>query len=233
MRPTCTLFSSLCECAKWELIYAWLLPGLHQSTRSCFPQCSAVLVQANPVCLVQGRRPRQSIRDRGICPGVASGPLWDAGCGLGLGGRQERHWTRTEDFHSGSAQARLNESQRLPGSRGVSRQQHEKMQWAGNMLKSQWFHPISTGYWCSCLTSTITEYSSLARLQFCSNLENRLKGITASHDLLIAFGCFCLQGFGGYLTLKMSAATEKLFQCTVAMAPITDFRLYSESGPCL
>lgn len=50
-----------------------------------------------------------------------------------------------------------------------------------------------------------------------------------SHDLSLAFGCFCFQGFGGYLTLKMAAATEKLFQCTVAMAPITDFRLYSES----
>ncbi|XP_029689479.1 inactive dipeptidyl peptidase 10 isoform X1 [Takifugu rubripes] len=35
------------------------------------------------------------------------------------------------------------------------------------------------------------------------------------------------KGFGGYLTLKMSAATEKLFQCAVAVAPITDFRLYS------
>lgn len=45
-----------------------------------------------------------------------------------------------------------------------------------------------------------------------------------------AFGCFCLQGFGGYLALKISAATEKLFLCTVAMAPITDFRLYSESS---
>ncbi|XP_040909774.1 inactive dipeptidyl peptidase 10 [Toxotes jaculatrix] len=35
------------------------------------------------------------------------------------------------------------------------------------------------------------------------------------------------KGFGGYLTLKMLAATDKLFQCTAAMAPITDFRLYS------
>ncbi|CAG03962.1 unnamed protein product, partial [Tetraodon nigroviridis] len=40
---------------------------------------------------------------------------------------------------------------------------------------------------------------------------------------IVLFG----KGFGGYLTLKMSAATEKLFQCSVAMAPITDFRLYS------
>lgn len=54
-----------------------------------------------------------------------------------------------------------------------------------------------------------------------------------SHDLLLAFGCFSLQGFGGYLTLKMSAATEKLFQCSVAVAPITDFRLYSELRPRL
>lgn len=54
-----------------------------------------------------------------------------------------------------------------------------------------------------------------------------------SHDLLLAFGCSSLQGFGGYLTLKMSAATEKLFQCSVAVAPITDFRLYSELRPRL
>lgn len=40
--------------------------------------------------------------------------------------------------------------------------------------------------------------------------------------------CFPLQAFGGYLTLKMLAATDKLFQCTAAVAPITDFRLYSE-----
>ncbi|TNN57217.1 Inactive dipeptidyl peptidase 10 [Liparis tanakae] len=33
--------------------------------------------------------------------------------------------------------------------------------------------------------------------------------------------------FGGYLTLKMLASTDKLFQCTAAVAPITDFRLYS------
>ncbi|XP_056129435.1 inactive dipeptidyl peptidase 10 [Lampris incognitus] len=35
------------------------------------------------------------------------------------------------------------------------------------------------------------------------------------------------KGFGGYLTLKLLAATDKLFQCTAAVAPITDFRLYS------
>ncbi|CAG6021838.1 unnamed protein product [Menidia menidia] len=35
------------------------------------------------------------------------------------------------------------------------------------------------------------------------------------------------KAFGGYLTLKMLAATDKLFQCTAALAPITDFRLYS------
>ncbi|XP_061591315.1 inactive dipeptidyl peptidase 10 isoform X2 [Cololabis saira] len=34
------------------------------------------------------------------------------------------------------------------------------------------------------------------------------------------------KGFGGYLSLKMLAATDKLFQCTAAVAPITDFRLY-------
>uniref|UniRef100_A0A3B5B776 Inactive dipeptidyl peptidase 10-like n=1 Tax=Stegastes partitus TaxID=144197 RepID=A0A3B5B776_9TELE len=35
------------------------------------------------------------------------------------------------------------------------------------------------------------------------------------------------KAFGGYLTLKMLAATDKLFQCTAAVAPITDFRLYA------
>uniref|UniRef100_A0A7N8X7U4 Dipeptidyl-peptidase 6b n=1 Tax=Mastacembelus armatus TaxID=205130 RepID=A0A7N8X7U4_9TELE len=37
------------------------------------------------------------------------------------------------------------------------------------------------------------------------------------------------KAFGGYLTLKMLAATDKLFQCTAAVAPITDFRLYSNA----
>ncbi|XP_067384226.1 inactive dipeptidyl peptidase 10 isoform X1 [Channa argus] len=35
------------------------------------------------------------------------------------------------------------------------------------------------------------------------------------------------KAFGGYLTLKMLVATDKLFQCAAAVAPITDFRLYS------
>ncbi|XP_068598933.1 inactive dipeptidyl peptidase 10 [Brachionichthys hirsutus] len=35
------------------------------------------------------------------------------------------------------------------------------------------------------------------------------------------------KAFGGYLTLKMLATTDKLFQCTAAAAPITDFRLYN------
>ncbi|KAM8864039.1 inactive dipeptidyl peptidase 10 isoform 1-T1 [Spinachia spinachia] len=35
------------------------------------------------------------------------------------------------------------------------------------------------------------------------------------------------KAFGGYLTLKMLTATDKVFQCTAAVAPITDFRLYS------
>ncbi|XP_061908498.1 inactive dipeptidyl peptidase 10 isoform X1 [Entelurus aequoreus] len=35
------------------------------------------------------------------------------------------------------------------------------------------------------------------------------------------------KAFGGYLTLKMLTATEKLFQCAAAVAPITDFRLYN------
>ncbi|XP_077402511.1 inactive dipeptidyl peptidase 10 isoform X2 [Vanacampus margaritifer] len=35
------------------------------------------------------------------------------------------------------------------------------------------------------------------------------------------------KAFGGHSTLKMLTATEKLFQCSAAVAPITDFRLYS------
>uniref|UniRef100_H2ML62 Inactive dipeptidyl peptidase 10-like n=1 Tax=Oryzias latipes TaxID=8090 RepID=H2ML62_ORYLA len=35
------------------------------------------------------------------------------------------------------------------------------------------------------------------------------------------------KAFGGYLTLKMLTATDKLFQCAAAVAPITDFRLYA------
>ncbi|XP_077464066.1 inactive dipeptidyl peptidase 10 [Stigmatopora argus] len=35
------------------------------------------------------------------------------------------------------------------------------------------------------------------------------------------------KAFGGHLTLKMLTATEKLFQCSAVVAPITDFRLYS------
>ncbi|XP_067095583.1 inactive dipeptidyl peptidase 10 [Osmerus mordax] len=35
------------------------------------------------------------------------------------------------------------------------------------------------------------------------------------------------KAFGGYVTLKMLAATEKLFRCAAAAAPITDFKLYS------
>ncbi|XP_077368906.1 inactive dipeptidyl peptidase 10 isoform X3 [Festucalex cinctus] len=35
------------------------------------------------------------------------------------------------------------------------------------------------------------------------------------------------KAFGGHLALKMLTATEKLFQCSAAVAPITDLRLYS------
>ncbi|XP_066564342.1 inactive dipeptidyl peptidase 10 [Amia ocellicauda] len=35
------------------------------------------------------------------------------------------------------------------------------------------------------------------------------------------------KAFGGYLTLKMLAASEHRFKCAAAAAPITDFRLYS------
>ncbi|KAK0139348.1 Inactive dipeptidyl peptidase 10 [Merluccius polli] len=37
------------------------------------------------------------------------------------------------------------------------------------------------------------------------------------------------KAFGGYLALKMLAATDRLFQCSAAAAPITDFRLYSSA----
>lgn len=52
--------------------------------------------------------------------------------------------------------------------------------------------------------------------------------ITCCVFVFVPFPMFPLQAFGGYLTLKMLAATHKLFQCTAAVAPITDFRLYSE-----
>ncbi|XP_048873559.1 inactive dipeptidyl peptidase 10 [Brienomyrus brachyistius] len=35
------------------------------------------------------------------------------------------------------------------------------------------------------------------------------------------------KAFGGYMTLKMLAATDQLFKCAAVMAPITDFRFYS------
>lgn len=118
-------------------------------------RCSAVR-QANPVHLVvQGWRSWQSVGDRGICPGVASSPLWAAECGLGLGGRQEWRWPRTEDLHGGSTQARLNESQRLSGGRRVSRQHRDKCN-GQKVHQVDWFHGLSTGYWCSYLTSMIT-----------------------------------------------------------------------------
>lgn len=36
------------------------------------------------------------------------------------------------------------------------------------------------------------------------------------------------QGFGGYLGLKMLTAADQMFKCAAVMAPITDFKLYSE-----
>lgn len=125
MRPTCIPFSSLCErAARFCLIFICFT----FSQLAVVSHCSAVLVQANPVRLVfQGWRSWESVGDRGIFPGMASSPLWDAERGLGLGGRQERRWPWTEDFHGGSTQARLNEGQRLSGSCRVSRRQHEKL----------------------------------------------------------------------------------------------------------
>ena len=72
-------------------------------------------------------------------------------------------------------------------------------------------------------------YSVLKTWKFNSSL---LKSGKCSHDLDLALFCFPSQAFGGYLTFKMLAATDKLFQCTAAVAPITDFRLYSELQPC-
>lgn len=45
---------------------------------------------------------------------------------------------------------------------------------------------------------------------------------------VLCCSCYSLQAFGGYLSLKMLAATDQLFKCAVAVAPITDFKLYSE-----
>ena len=82
---------------------------------------STVSTPADPVGLVAQRwRPGQSVGDGGVFPRLASGPLQLAERGLGLGGRPERGRPRTEDRCSGHAQARLTESQRLPGSRRVS-----------------------------------------------------------------------------------------------------------------
>ena len=36
------------------------------------------------------------------------------------------------------------------------------------------------------------------------------------------------QGYGGYITLMMLKATDKLFKCAVAMSPVTDWKLYGE-----
>ncbi|KAA0707287.1 Inactive dipeptidyl peptidase 10 [Triplophysa tibetana] len=35
------------------------------------------------------------------------------------------------------------------------------------------------------------------------------------------------KGFGGYLSLKMLTATDRMFKCAAVMAPVTDFKLYS------
>lgn len=72
------------------------------------PHPAAVTVLADPVHLVsQGRGSWQSVRDGGICPRLASGPLWHTQCGLGLGGRQEWGWPWTKDQRCGSTQAWL------------------------------------------------------------------------------------------------------------------------------
>lgn len=88
---------------------------------------TTVTALAHPVRPVaQRRRSRQSVGDRGICPGLASGPLQLAECGPGLGGRPERRRPRTENRRSGSAQARRAPSQGPPGSRRVSAAVHRR-----------------------------------------------------------------------------------------------------------
>uniref|UniRef100_H3B4G8 Dipeptidyl peptidase like 10 n=1 Tax=Latimeria chalumnae TaxID=7897 RepID=H3B4G8_LATCH len=37
------------------------------------------------------------------------------------------------------------------------------------------------------------------------------------------------KGYGGYLTLKLLAATDRLFKCGVAVSPVTDFKLYASA----
>lgn len=53
-------------------------------------------------------------------------------------------------------------------------------------------------------------------------------GVIKAITSFVCFFFLSFQAFGGYLSLKMLAATDKLFQCTAAVAPITDFRLYSK-----
>lgn len=94
--------------AVWQPVTLGLFPGSSTPT---------VIVLADPVRLVaQGWCSWLAVSNRGICPRLASGPLWYAQCGLGLGGRQEWGWPWTEDHPCGSAQAGLPESQRLFGS---------------------------------------------------------------------------------------------------------------------
>lgn len=76
-------------------------------------------------------------------------------------------------------------------------------------------------------------YGKVTTFSLFENSVLLLKPSKLSHDLFFSTSFrFSLQAFGGYLTLKMLAATDKLFQCTAVVAPITDFRLYSELRPC-
>ncbi len=79
----------------------------------------------------------------------------------------------------------------------------------------------------------IVGWSSTARLQHeIQKLSIHIEVITIITCFVLALFLSSLQAFGGYLTLKMLATTDKLFQCTAAVAPITDFRLYSELQSC-
>lgn len=82
---------------------------------------ASILSLACPVCPAgQGQHSRESVCDGGVRPGLASGPLQYAQCGLGLGGRQERGRAWTENCCCWSTEAGLTSSQRLSQSCRVS-----------------------------------------------------------------------------------------------------------------
>lgn len=69
---------------------------------------------------------------------------------------------------------------------------------------------------------------TIFKWQFMSIHVTRWIQSTKHKGILVECLLFFSKAFGGYLTLKMLAVTDKLFQCAAAAAPITDFKLYSE-----